>query len=57
MLINFGDPIDLNETLRHARHIGADDLMTRKLITDKIQEEMMTLKDQTQRMYAKLKSE
>lgn len=43
--------------MKHARNIRADDLMTRKLITDKIQEEMMTLKDQTQRMYAKLKSE
>lgn len=56
VLINFGKPIEMKDVMEHARNIRADDVMTRKLITDKIQEEMMILKDQTERMYAKLKS-
>lgn len=55
VLVNFGEPVDLSGVLQHAREIRADDLMLRKLITDKIQDEMMILKDQTEQMYSKLK--
>lgn len=56
VLVNFGQPIDLNDVMKRAKDINADDLLLRKMITDKIQEEMMLLKDQTERMYSKLKT-
>lgn len=55
VLVNFGQPIDLKEVMQHAKDMDADDMLTRKMITDKIQEEMMNLKDQTEKMYSKLK--
>ncbi|XP_057364846.1 tafazzin-like isoform X2 [Daphnia carinata] len=55
VLVNFGQPIDLKAVMQHAKDVDADDVLTRKMITDKIQEEMMILKDQTERMYSKLK--
>lgn len=56
VLVNFGQPIDLKEVMKQAKDINADDLLLRKMITDKIQEEMMILKDQTERMYSKWKT-
>ena len=54
VLINFGQPVDLESVMKRAREMNADDMLLRKMITDKIQEEMMFLKDQTERMYSKL---
>lgn len=56
VLVNFGQPINLNSVMQEAKDINADDTLLRKMITDKIQDEMMLLKDQTERMYSKLKT-
>jgi hypothetical protein len=41
---NFGQPIDLRETIEHVKKANLDDVQARKYITDKIQEEMLVSK-------------
>lgn len=52
VLINFGQPIEIEGVIRRAKELNVDDRTMRKMITDKIQEEMMALKNQTESMYA-----
>lgn len=54
VVLNFGKPIDLREVIQQARGMKADDKMLRKMITDKIQAEMMILKQKTEKLYSEL---
>lgn len=55
VLVNFGQPIELEGVFSRAREIKANEETLRKMITDKIQEEMMILKEETERMYERFK--
>ncbi|XP_053683393.1 tafazzin isoform X2 [Sabethes cyaneus] len=48
---NFGKPIDLNQLLNKLRASPVSEEEARKMITDKIQEEMMVLKAETERLH------
>jgi len=54
VVLNFGKPIDFNEVFQQAQNLKADEVLLRKMITDKIQNEMMILKHQTEKMYSEL---
>ncbi|XP_038119539.1 tafazzin homolog isoform X3 [Culex quinquefasciatus] len=48
---NFGEPIDLNSLMESLRKDPVSEEQARKLITDRIQEEMMKLKEETERLH------
>jgi monolysocardiolipin acyltransferase len=56
VLLNIGKPIDLTEVVNSPPYLEGDDKTKRKLITDRIQVELMNLKEQTEKLYSQLKS-
>jgi monolysocardiolipin acyltransferase len=50
---NFGSPIDLRDTIAHVKNSNLDDVEGRKYITDKIQEKMFELRDETEKLHKK----
>ncbi|XP_055623920.1 tafazzin isoform X3 [Toxorhynchites rutilus septentrionalis] len=48
---NFGQPIDLNSVMERLKESAVSEEEARKIITDKIQEEMMILKEETERLH------
>lgn len=56
VVVNFGNPINLDQILKNAQNMKADEETTRKMITNKIQEERMILKHQTEKLFNELKS-
>lgn len=48
---NFGKPIDLNTVMSRLKQEPVSEEEARKIITDKIQEEMMVLKEETERLH------
>ncbi|XP_055602729.1 tafazzin isoform X2 [Uranotaenia lowii] len=48
---NFGKPINLNDLMEGLRRDPVSEEDARRIITDKIQEEMMTLKEETERLH------
>ena len=55
VLVNIGNPIDLGDLVACSEYLQADDRLKRKLITDRIQDELYVLKEQTEKLYTKLK--
>uniref|UniRef100_A0A182P3M8 Tafazzin n=1 Tax=Anopheles epiroticus TaxID=199890 RepID=A0A182P3M8_9DIPT len=49
---NFGNPIDLSALMERLRSSPVSEEEARKLITDRIQEEMMVLKQETERLHS-----
>jgi monolysocardiolipin acyltransferase len=56
VLLNIGKPIDLTEVVNSTPYLEGDDKTKRKLITDRIQAELMNLKEQTEKLYSQLQS-
>jgi len=54
VVFNIGKPIDVKEVIQKARSMKADETTMRKMITDKIQAEMMILKRETEKLYSEL---
>lgn len=54
MTFNYGNPIDFTETVRRLRARNATDVEARKEITDRIQDELYTLKLQTEELHRKM---
>ncbi|XP_058828851.1 tafazzin isoform X2 [Topomyia yanbarensis] len=48
---NFGKPIDLNELMQRLRESPVSEEDARRIITDRIQEEMMVLKEETETLH------
>jgi len=57
VLLNVGRPVDLAKLMSQPAYLRADDRGRRQLITDRIQHELMALKEQTERLYADLCSD
>lgn len=55
VLVNFGQPVELEGIIKHAKEVKADEETLRKMITDKIQHEMMIIKEETEKMYERFK--
>lgn len=53
LTFNFGKPIDFSEMLSQLRERKATDVEARKEITDKIQTELLKLKDETEALHRK----
>lgn len=53
LTFNFGRPIDFTESIKALRERRATDMEARKVITDRIQEELLKLKDETERLHRK----
>lgn len=51
LTFNYGTPIDFSETIRLLRERNATDVEARKEITDKIQDELLKLKLETERLH------
>lgn len=49
---NFGKPIDLAHIVKRLREQNASDVDVRRIITDKIQEAMFVLKEETEALHA-----
>lgn len=54
--VNIGDPIDLKDIIRKLRDENASAEVARKVITDKIQNEMFKLKEVTEELHKKSNS-
>lgn len=50
---NFGPPIDLRDLIESLRNQNTPEPEARKIITDKIQDEMMKLKKETEKLHNK----
>lgn len=50
---NFGKPIDLSQLVNRLREQNLADVEVRRIITDKIQEAMHILKEETEELHAK----
>lgn len=48
---NFGNPIELTSLIDKLRSSKASDEVARKAITDKIQEELLNLKEKTEKLH------
>nr|CAH7735992.1 unnamed protein product [Callosobruchus chinensis] len=51
LTFNYGDPIDLTEMVKHLRATGASDMEARKEITDFLQDTLLKLKEETERLH------
>lgn len=51
LTFNFGNPIDLTEIVKILKARNASDVDARKEITDRIQEELLKLKAETERLH------
>ncbi len=54
--INIGEPIDLNDLIKTLRTNNTPEELARKLITDKIQNELYKLKEATEELHRKFNS-
>lgn len=50
---NFGSPIDLSALVKRLREQNVSDVEARRIITDRIQESLMTLKAETEELHQK----
>lgn len=48
---NFGEPIELSSLITELKMSNASDETVRKAITDKIQEELLNLKEKTEKLH------
>lgn len=53
LTFNYGDPIDLGDTVRSLRERGATDEQARKEITDLLQDTLLKLKAETEELHRK----
>lgn len=53
LTFNVGEPIDFTEMVRALRSRRAADVEARKAITDRIQDELLKLKEQTEELHRK----
>lgn len=49
---NFGSPIDLSQIVKRLREQNVTEVEARKTITDKIQDAMLNLKNETEMLHA-----
>lgn len=52
LTFNFGQPIDFNELVADLRRLKVTDEEARKAITDKIEEELLRLKEKTEQLHS-----
>jgi monolysocardiolipin acyltransferase len=53
LTFNFGNPIDISETLKSIFEKKLDEVTARRIITDKLQEELNMLRDETEVLHRK----
>ncbi|XP_066589906.1 tafazzin [Prorops nasuta] len=52
--LNYGEPIDFSDMIRELREVQANEVDARKAITDRIQEELLRLKEKTEELHNRL---